>query len=388
MQQLQNIYALSDLERLARKRLPKSIFTYIAAGAGDGTMVAASRHAFDSYKLVPKVLTNVSERDKRVTLFGRPFDAPIGVAPMGIASLCHFDGDRALAKAAARQNLPYVLSGASTTPLEAVLKVNDATWFQAYLSSRWELTAPLLDRLSTSGVKTLVITVDVPVAAIREAERRAGFSVPLKVSPKLAMDALMHPRWLLGSLGRSLLKQGVPHFENIGAGRSGPVFSTSVDHRASRAEFTWDHIKQIREYWKGNLVLKGILRTEDALRAESIGVDGLIVSNHGGRQLGGCISPMEVLAQIVSAVPNLTVMVDGGVRQGVDVLKALALGAKCAFVGRPVMYGLACRGAMGASFALEVLQREIDIDMALAGCRDIKSMDRSFILNRAQPGAL
>lgn len=237
-------------------------------------------------------------------------------------------------------------------------------------------------------MKTLVITVDVPVAAIREAERRAGFSVPLKVSPKLAMDALMHPRWLLGSLGRSLLKQGVPHFENIGAGRSGPVFSTSVDHRASRAEFTWDHIKQIREYWKGNLVLKGILRTEDALRAESIGVDGLIVSNHGGRQLGGCISPMEVLAQIVSAVPNLTVMVDGGVRRGVDVLKALALGAKCAFVGRPVMYGLACHGSNGASYALEVLQRELNIDMALAGCSDISSIDRSFILNRAQAGPL
>lgn len=277
--------------------------------------MAMNLKAFDRWCLSPKVLVDVSHRSQAIDLFGKTFAAPIGVAPMGIVSLCSYDGDRRLAKAAAAAGVPYVLSGASTTRLEDVLKVNASAWFQAYLSSKWEATEPLLRRVWAAGCQTLVVTVDVPVAATRAMELRAGFSVPLRPSRKLALGGMARPRWLAGTLARTLLLKGMPHFENLRAERAGPLFSTALDHRASRAEFSWPQLQQVREAWKGQLVVKGLLRPSDAILAASLGVNGIVVSNHGGRQLDGAVAPMSVLRDMVKTVPGIAVMVDGGFRR-------------------------------------------------------------------------
>jgi len=368
-----------DLERQARARLPRSLYSYVSSGSEDGLALEGNIDAFRRWRFVPRVLNNVSVRTQGTTLFGVEYASPIGIAPMGIAGVCSHDGDRKFARAAASQNLAYVLSGASTTPLEAVARENPGSWFQAYLSDRWEEIDALATRIWTADIRTLVVTVDVPVAAIRETELRSGFSVPLKLRPSLVAGAALRPRWLVGTFARTLLECGIPHFENLGAQRGGPIISTGVDHRASRAGLSWDHLRRLRERWQGRLVIKGILCPEDAREARSAGMDGIIVSNHGGRQLDGSVAPLDALPDIVSAVPGYPVMLDGGVRRGTDVLKALALGAHFVFVGRAAMYGLAVAGQAGVERSLQLIQREIDVNLALLGCTSTESLDRNHL---------
>ncbi len=369
----------NDLERQARRVLPHSLFSYVSSGSEDGLALQGNLDAYRRWRFEPQVLADVSHRTQRTALFDADYAAPVGIAPMGIAALCHHDGDRKLARAAAALDVPYVLSAASTTPLESVARENGKAWFQAYLSDRWEVIDALAARVWSAGLRTLVVTVDVPVAAIREAELRSGFSVPLKLRPALVAGGLLRPRWLLGTFARTLLQGGIPHFENLTAQRGGPILSTGVDHRASRAGLNWEHIRKLRERWPGRLIIKGILRADDALMARDTGVDGIIVSNHGGRQLDGAVAPLDALPRIVSAVPGLPVMLDGGVRRGTDVLKALALGARLVFIGRPAMYGLACGGQVGVEKVVRHLVREIDIDLALLGCPSTAQLDRSYL---------
>lgn len=376
------VLSLRDLEARSRACLPASLFSYVCAGSDDGESLLANAEAFRQWQLLPSVLVDVSARSQKTTLFGQAYEAPFGIAPMGLAALCAFDGDRQLARAAARVNVPYVLSGASTTPLEAVIRENEASWFQAYLSAQWEHTHALLRRVDAAGFRTLVVTVDVPIAALREAEIRSGFSVPLKLRPKLVAGGLLRPRWLVGTLARTVLTQGMPRFENLSAGRGGPIFSTRVDHRTSRAGLNWDHLARVRDAWKGHLVLKGVLRAADARTAASLGVDGVIVSNHGGRQLDGSIATLAALRGIVAAAPGLSVMLDGGVRRGTDVLKALALGARCVFLGRPMMHALASAAQQGVESALHLLQREVDVDLALLGCPSIQDLRPAHLVPR------
>lgn len=373
------MYSVADFEEAARKALPSSLFSYIASGSGGGQALAGNIRSMAGWNLVPKVLVDVSAREQATELFGRVYASPFGIAPMGIAALCRFDGDRCLARAAADENVPYILSGASTTRLEDVLEVNEHAWFQAYLSSNWELTEPLLKRVWSSGCRTLVVTVDVPVAAIRAMELRAGFSVPLKPSLKLAVGAALRPGWLAGTLARTIASQGIPHFENLRAGRGGPLFTTSLDHRANRAGLSWSSLRQIRDAWKGNLVIKGVLQGSDAQRAAQVGADGVIVSNHGGRQVDCAVAPISVLREVAQAAPGVTVMVDSGFRSGTDILKALALGARCVFVGRPVMFGLASFGTDGARKVLALLRTDVDINLALVGCPTVNALNEDYL---------
>ncbi|HWH82381.1 MAG TPA: alpha-hydroxy acid oxidase [Burkholderiaceae bacterium] len=385
--------SIADLARAARWRLPSGIHGYVSGGSEDERSVAANRRAFERWQFLPQPLVDVSRRTQSVELFGRRYASPVGIAPMGVSGLCCFDGDVELACAAAQMEVPSVLSAASTVPLERVLREAPGTWVQAYLPARTEVIAPLLERLQAAAVPVLVVTVDVPIAATRENEWRNGFSIPLRLTPRLMASGLARPRWLIETFVRTLLKQGVPHFENFTATRGGPVITAAKgDHRAGRAAMTWKEIAWIREHWTGRLVIKGILRPEDARSAERIGCDGIIVSNHGGRQLDGAVAPLDALPPIADAVQRLVVMLDSGVRRGTDVLKALALGARMVFVGRPAMYGLAVGGRAGAAHALRILQREIDVDLALLGCRDLRSLGRQHVVASGslplQPSAL
>jgi len=362
------VLALNDFEALARRRLPRPLYAYVSGAVEDNVSLAWNRRGFEDIALRPRVLAGVASRDLRIELFGRTYAAPFGLAPMGISALFAYRGDIVLAQAARQAAVPAIMSGSSLIRLEAVMAAAPGTWFQAYLPGDAVQIEGLLARVEAAGVETLVITVDTPVAGNRENNLRAGFSTPLRPSLALAWQGLTHPRWLIATFARTLVRHGVPHFENAYAHRGTPILSPNVERDFSdRAHFTWAHLASIRRRWKGRLVVKGILTAEDARLAQQHGVDGVIVSNHGGRQLDGAIAPIRVLPEIVAAVPDLPVMLDSGVRRGTDVLKALALGARCVFVGRPFAYAATVAASAGVAHGIALMHAEISRDMAMLG---------------------
>ncbi len=372
---LAGIHNLHDFERAARRHLPHAIFSYIANAAEDGKSLRANARAFDDYGFVPRVLVDVSQTRQATTLFGQRFSSPFGIAPMGLSALFAYRGDLTLAKAAGRQGIPMIMSGSSLIPLEDVARLDESAWFQAYLPAGRDGIRALLERVEAAGFRHLVITLDTPVATNPENNRRAGFSSPLRPSLRLAWDGVSHPRWLVDTFFRTLIRHGMPHFENNYATRGAPIFSSRVNRDISdRGHLDWDDMAFIRDRWPGKLILKSVLHPDDALRAARLGVDGLIVSNHGGRQLDGAISPLSVLPEIIRAVGDLPVMVDSGFRRGTDVLKALALGARFVFVGRPFAYAAACAGEAGVEHAAALLSSEIARDMALLGITDLTQL--------------
>jgi len=385
-----HLLSLDDFEAAARRVLPRPIFGYVSGAAEDNRALADNRQAFDELALVPRVLCNVSQRQQSVSLFGQRYASPFGIAPMGIAALSAFGADVALARAAARAGIPAVLSGSSLTPLEDVLAAAPDTWFQAYLPGTPERITALLQRVAAAGVRTLVVTVDIPVAGNRENNLRAGFSTPLRPSLRLAWDGLVRPRWLCGTLLRTLLARGMPHFENSFAERGAPILSSRVQRDFSqRDHFSWQHLAAIRRQWQGALVVKGVLSPADAALARQHGVDGVIVSNHGGRQLDGAVAPLRMLPAIAEAAgPQMTVMLDGGVRRGTDVLKGLALGAQAVFVGRPFNYAAAVDGEAGVAAAIDLLRAEVDRNLAMLGLDHCGQLGPQHLLDRRQPWPL
>lgn len=381
MVQLDQALSIDDLRLLAGKHLPASIFGYVDGASEDKSSLAANRTAFTKWSFLTHPLVNVSRRNLSISVFGEKYSVPFGISPMGVSGLCSYEGDLALAKAAKQMNAPFIISAASTTPLEKILDVNPFSWYQAYIPADFSVIDPLLDRLKQANVKVLVITVDVQVASARENELRHGFTIPLRPNLKLILGGLVKPRWLFGTFLKTLCLNGIPHFENFTAERGGPIIKVATgNHRAGRDAMTWEDILSIRQRWPHRLVIKGILRPEDAIKSQAVGADGIIVSNHGGRQLDGALATLDALPGIVNAVPSLIVMMDGGIRRGTDALKAYALGAKFVFAGRPAMYGLSAGGEAGVLRAFNILKSEIDVDLALLGCPDITTLDHSYIL--------
>ncbi|HEY1228852.1 MAG TPA: alpha-hydroxy acid oxidase, partial [Ramlibacter sp.] len=296
------------------------------------------------------------------------WSAPFGIAPMGMCALSAYRGDIALARAAGAANIPMVCSGTGLIALEDVRAANADAWFQAYVPGEPARIEALVDRVARAGYGTLVVTVDTAVSGNRENHVRVGFSSPLRPSVSLAWQGVTHPRWLLGTALRTLATHGMPHFENSQAVRGAPILSRhAVRDFGARDHLDWNHLRLIRRQWTGKLVVKGILSAEDARDARDCGADGLIVSNHGGRQLDGAVSPLQALPQVVAAVPDLAVMMDSGVRRGSDVLKTIALGARFVFVGRPFLYAAAVGGEAGVAHGISILQQEIHRNMALLG---------------------
>ena len=377
---IDGILCLEDFEAAARRYLPASVFGYIAGAAETSQSFIANRKAFQQYEFVPRMLVDISRRSMAVTLFGRSYDAPFGIAPMGLAALWAYRGDLALARAAAREKVPMVMSGSSLIRLEEVAQVNRGAWFQAYLPGDEAGIAALLRRVQAAGFETLVVTVDTAVAANRENNVRAGFTIPLRPSARLAWQGLTHPRWLCGTLLRTLLQHGMPYFENSAATRGAPMLSPNVERNlGDRGHLNWHHFRQIRKQWPGPLVIKGVLGAADARIAAEAGADGIIVSNHGGRQLDGSIASLRALPQVVEACPNIPVMLDSGVRRGSDVLKALALGAKMVFVGRPFAYAASVAGEAGALQAIELLKLEVFRNMGLLGINTLEELDADLL---------
>lgn len=383
MSLLDRLYSLDDFEEAARRHLPRPVFGYVNGAAETNQSLRDNREAFAEWGFVPGVLIDVSKRDPSVELFGRHYAWPFGIAPMGIAALWAYRGDLVLASAAAEAQIPFIMSGSSLIRLEEVATQSPGSWFQAYLPGDQAQIDGLIERVRNAGFETMVITVDIPVAANRENNLRTGFSTPLRPTLKLAWDGISHPRWTFGTFLKTIRRHGMPHFENNYATRGAPILSPDVVRDYSdRSHFTWAHLARIRANWQGRLVVKGILRTEDARRARDTGADAIIVSNHGGRQLDGTVSPMRVLPDIVAACPELPILLDSGVRRGTDVLKALALGARMVFVGRPFAYAASVGGHDGVKRAISLLSNEISIDMAMVGVTKLADLDRDTHLHR------
>ncbi|MFO1325997.1 MAG: alpha-hydroxy acid oxidase [Rubrivivax sp.] len=381
------VLCLDDFEPLARRHLPEPVFAYVSGGVERNETLRANAEAFTRHGFVTRVLVDTSKRSTATPLFGRRWSAPFGMAPMGICALSAYRGDLVLAQAAGHENVPMILSGSSLIRMEEVRAANPEAWFQAYLpGSEAEIDA-LIERVRAAGFGTLVVTLDASTASNREHNVRAGFSTPLRPSLRLARQGLARPRWLFGTFLRTIVRHGMPHFENNFARRGAPILSPNVlrDY-ADRGHLGWPHLRRVRDAWPGTLVLKGILDVRDARLAVEHGADGLIVSNHGGRQLDGTVSPLQVLAAIVQACPGLPVMVDSGFRRGTDVLKALALGACFVFVGRPFNYAASVAGEAGVRHAVALLRDEISRDMAMLGASTVAELTRDFLVDTPAPG--
>jgi L-lactate dehydrogenase (cytochrome) len=377
---LRRILALEDFEGAARRRLPRSLFGFVAGAAETDAALRGNRAAFAEHAFVPRVLVDSSRRSATATLFGEGYTAPFGIAPMGASALIAYRGDLVLARAAASAGIPFILSGSSLIRLEEVARAGGAPWFQAYVPGEPKRIEALVDRVAAAGFGTIVLTVDVPVGANRENNVRNGFTLPLRPGPHLVWDGVKHPGWLCGTAARTLLRHGMPHFENMMASRGPPILSRSLERQlGERDTLAWPHLEAIRERWPGRLVVKGILAAEDARRAREAGADGVIVSNHGGRQLDFALAPLRALPSIRAVAGEMTVMLDGGVRRGTDVLKALALGADFVFVGRPMLFAAAVAGEAGVAHAIRLLREEIERDMALLGVTSLGQMTRALL---------
>ena len=381
---LKQVLSLQDFEARARAVLPRPIFGYISGAAEDNRTRDENRAVFDEYGFVTRVLCDVSHRQQTVELFGRQYASPFGIAPMGITALSTYRGDVVLAQAAVRAGIASIMSGTSLIPLEEVASAAPGTWFQAYLPGDTSRIRALIERVAHAGFKTLVVTVDIPVSANRENNVRSGFSTPLRPGPRLFWDGLMRPRWVLQTFARTLFKHGMPHFENSFATRGAPIVSGNVLRDFSaRDHLSWTHVEQIRAQWKGDLVIKGILSVQDAMSAKDAGADGVILSNHGGRQLDGATSPLRILPEVVQAVgPHYPVMIDSGFRRGSDVLKALALGARMVFIGRPFNYAAALAGEPGVAHAIRLLYEEVDRNMAMLGVASCGALTPAVLIRK------
>jgi isopentenyl diphosphate isomerase/L-lactate dehydrogenase-like FMN-dependent dehydrogenase len=371
---------IEDLRRIAQRRLPRVAYEFLERGTEDEVTLAANRTAFERIRFRPRTLVDVSRRSQQVTLFGKTFSVPFGVAPTGAAGLYCFEADIVLARAAAAAGVPFVLSTASFVALERVAcEAGGTKWFQLYMSKDREAARALVARARDAGFEALVVTTDVPVGGNREYNRRNGFEIPFRLNLNNAVDGALHPHWLANVFMRTLLTSGVPRFRNTDVG--GRIIARNLaEFRGRREALDWTDFAWLREFWPGKLLVKGVLTVEDALLAARHGADGIFVSNHGGRQLDGAVSPMEVLPEIAAAVDGrLRIMIDSGFRRGSDIVKALALGADMVFVGRAPLYGVAAGGEAGAQRALEILSSEVDRVMALLGCTDIGSLTSDYL---------
>ncbi len=374
---LKHIHALADFEPAARRFLPRSVFGFVAGGTETETATRNNLVSFGDWAFRTRILVDIGRRNAGTTLLGRHLAAPFGIAPMGGACMVRPRTDLLMAEAAEASAIPFMLSGVSTVRLEQIRERAPNSWFQAYFPSGRDSIGPLLDRVDAAGYPVLTVTVDVAVPANRENNLRNGWSMPLRLGPRIVADALAHPRWLLGT-GLPNYFLTVPHFENVEAARGAPMFGAGPATGRSTA-LTWADLDMLRRRWPRKLVLKGVLSAEDARQARSAGVDGIVVSNHGGRQLDHAASPLRMLPEIKAASGEMAVMLDGGVRRGTDVLKALALGASCVFIGRPFLFAAAVAGRAGLDHAIRLLKDEIDRGLALLGCPEAGALHPGFL---------
>jgi L-lactate dehydrogenase (cytochrome) len=378
---LSRCYSIADLRALAQRRLPAPVFDYLEGGAQAETTLRANTLAFEEERLVPRVLVNVDSVNTGITLLGQRIEWPLLCAPTGASRQYHPDGELAVARAAAQAGVFYSLSMAGTHTIEAVAQASQGPkLFQILILKDRGRTRELLERCRASGYHALCLTVDAALRGKRERELRSG--LPLRPTWSSKAQSLLRPRWCLNRLfGAPLSLANLVPPSELGGGlmASARYLSSQLD-----ASITWADLERLIQEWRGPLVLKGILSVQDAREAARIGVAAIVVSNHGGRQLDGAPASLEMLEEIVQAVgADMEVIVDGGIRRGEHILKALALGAKACAIGRPYLYGLSAAGESGVKKALDLLKAELIAAMQLCGCTDVSRVDRALLRRKA-----
>jgi len=370
---------IDELRSLAARRVPKLLFDFIDGGAEDEVTLRRSSSGFSDYQLVPHNFVDVSEIDISTEVMGRKIDAPLIVSPTGLAKLFHHTGEESLAPAAGVHNIPYTMSSASSTSIEGVGNLTSGPkWFQIYVWKDRAIVRDFIDRCKGAGFSALCLTVDVPITGNRERDVRNGLAMPLKMTPAIAFDMLRKPAWLYNAITHPM-----PTLANLVDRAEGDTsmanLSRYTEEQLDKA-ISWDDAAEIKEQWDGPLGIKGVLRAEDADRAAEMGFDAVIISNHGGRQLDHAPAPIDVLPEIAEAVDGrCQIILDGGVRRGTDVLKALCLGATACMAGRPYLFGLGAGGQAGVERAMEILKGEIHRDLMLLGCAKVTDLGPQFL---------
>jgi isopentenyl diphosphate isomerase/L-lactate dehydrogenase-like FMN-dependent dehydrogenase len=376
--------SIGDIERLAKRRLPRVVYEGIASGVEDERGLIRNETEFHRYRLLPRAFADVTKRDQSVSLLGRSYSSPFGISPTGIAGLFRRDAELMLAKAASEARVPFIMSGASMVSIEGVARVDPAnTWFQIYPARDAKISDDFIRRARDAGFGTLVLTVDNPVLPKRERDMRNGFRLPPKLDPLDLLEALLHLPWVI-----DYLRQGGMPIMETWAPYAAPGADAAEVARFFRTQSpsvqTWRDLDGFRRAWPGKLVVKGIMRPSDAVRCAERGVDGVIISNHGGKALDRAPSSIEVLPAIKAAVSNrLAVMLDSGVRRGSDIIVAACLGADFVFLGRATLYAVAAAGFAGAVRALTILREEIDTTLGLIGCPRFDELGPDFILDQS-----
>ncbi len=377
MASYRSAYNIADLRKIARKRLPRGVFEFVDRGTEDEVSLRHNLEALRKIRFRHRTLVDVSGRSQAIELFGKRHAMPIAIAPTGSAGLTWYEGEIALAKAAAQAGIPFTLATGSMTAMEKVAEEAGGTlWFQLYMWPDRSLSHKLVERARAAGFEGLVVTVDSPVPPSREYNLHNAFTLPFSITRRNAADMLTHPRWLLGVLSRYLVTTGMPRYQNYPTEMKQKITALPMGRSmALNDSLTWNDLRELRRLWPHRLMAKGVLTAEDAKLAADCGVDAVIVSNHGGRVVDGTRAPIEVLPEVVEAVgKRVEVIVDSGFRRGSDIVKALALGARAVFIGRATLYGTAAGGQSGAARAIALLREEIDRTLALLGCTDVSGI--------------
>lgn len=368
------IFSYSDARTMARRRLPRLVFDYMEGAAGDELAMARNRKALDAVLLSPRSLVDVDQRILKTSFLKQDWDLPFGIAPMGMCNLAGPGTDQHFASAATHHNIPLGHSTAASSNIESMAaQTGDKLWFQLYVGQSIELGLQLVQRAKDSGCQTLILTVDVPEVAQRLRDKRNGFKAPLKIGPKQFLDFAFHPQWSLTTLAA-----GVPELANF---KNDDGSTQQFNREDGRGKLTWEFLKQLREIWKGNLVIKGIMHTDDARQAADHGVDAIYVSNHGGRQLDSAPASITRLRQIRRALgSDMPLIIDSGIRSGDDIVRAYASGASFVMVGRPFLFAAAAAGKAGVTRFTDVLAQQTSSVMAQTGVTEIGEISEKMLV--------
>lgn len=389
MGRLDRCYNIADLRAVAQKRLPRGVFEYIDKGSEDLVSLAGNRGAFADIKLLNKVVTDISDVQLDTEIFGKPASLPLAIAPTGTAGMAWYEGEFELAKAAAAAGVPFTLATGSNTPMEKLAnEAGGRLWMQLYMWKEKHLSDELVKRAARNGFEALLWTVDIGHGANREYNLRNGFATPYVLNTRSVIDMLRHPAWLTTVMGRYMMNGGMPRHVNYPKGYQMPM-TGNVSRLRDRGPTTrradklsWDDVDRLRDLFPGKLLIKGIMRPDDAAEAVEHGVDGIVVSNHGGRNMDSAPPTIAVLPGIVEAVGGrMTILIDSGVRRGSDIVKCLALGADAVLAGRATLYGTAAGGADGAARALAILKDEMKRTMAYIGTQRVSDIDHDVVWN-------
>jgi isopentenyl diphosphate isomerase/L-lactate dehydrogenase-like FMN-dependent dehydrogenase len=382
---INHAYSISDFREIAKRKLPKGLFEFIDRGNDDEIAMQENIEALARIKLVSRVLTDVSKRNLSIELLGKQQALPFAIGPTGSAGLTWFEGEIALAKAAAKLGIPFTLATGSMTAMERVVSEAGGTlWFQLYLWPDRSLSHQLVQRASAAGYDALVFTVDTPVAPGREYNLRNGFVIPFQFTRHNVIDVLKHPGWLLGVIGKYLSHSGLPKYANFPEHMQTKITALPMGRSmATNESMSWEDLKELRKIWPRKLIVKGIQHPEDAKLAIHYGADAIVVSNHGGRVLDSSPATIDILPRIVEHVnQQATILIDGGFRRGSDIIKALALGADAVLLGRAPLYGTASAGQTGAERVLGLYKNEIDRVLGLIGCQDVNDLNPSYLFTK------